>query len=94
MTECDAGFNPEEFVTEQIFYESHDKTKIPMFILKHKNTQLDGNNPCVLYGYGGFNISLTPGFSVSRIIWMSCYRGVYAIANIRGGYVHVPVPCD
>ncbi len=78
------GYNAEDFVTEQVFYESFDGTKIPMFIIYKKGLALNGNNPTMLYGYGGFNISLTPSFSISRMVFLE-NGGVYAIANIRGG---------
>ena len=77
-------FNPGDFEVKQVFYPSKDGTKIPMFIIHKKGIKLDGNNPTLLYGYGGFNIPLTPGFSVSRLVWMEM-GGVYAIANLRGG---------
>ena len=77
-------FNPDDYETSQIFYASKDGTKVPMFITHKKGLQLDGNNPTLLYGYGGFNISITPTFSVSRITWMEM-GGVFAVANIRGG---------
>ena len=77
-------FNPDDYVVKQIFYESKDGTKIPMFISHKKGIQLDGNNPTLLYGYGGFNISLTPTFSISKFAWMEM-GGVFAVANIRGG---------
>ena len=77
-------FNPDEYETSQVFYASKDGTKVPMFITHKKGLQLDGNNPVLLYGYGGFNISITPTFSVSRVTWMEM-GGVLAVANIRGG---------
>jgi prolyl oligopeptidase len=77
-------FNPEEYVTEQVFYPSKDGTKVPMFIVYKKGTQLNGKNPTVLTGYGGFNISSNPGFSPTRIGWLE-QGGVYALANLRGG---------
>ncbi len=77
-------FNSDEFETKQIFYSSKDGTEIPMFIIHKKGLKLDGNNPTYLYGYGGFNISLTPNFSVSNIVWMEM-GGVYAVPNLRGG---------
>ncbi|MDD3858818.1 MAG: prolyl oligopeptidase family serine peptidase [Bacteroidales bacterium] len=77
-------FNTADYETKQIFYTSEDGTSIPMFIVFKKGIALDGNNPTLLYGYGGFNISLTPYFSVSRCIWLE-QGGVVAIANIRGG---------
>lgn len=78
------NFNPEDFVTEQKFYTSKDGTKVPMFIIHKKGLKLDGNNPCLLYGYGGFNISLTPYFSPRRLVWLE-NGGVYVVANLRGG---------
>ncbi|MEG4306550.1 prolyl oligopeptidase family serine peptidase [Microcoleus sp. D3_18a_C4] len=77
-------FNPEDYETKQVFYPSKDGTQVPMFITHKKGLQLDGNNPTYLYGYGGFGISLTPSFSVSRIVWLEM-GGVYAIACLRGG---------
>ena len=77
-------FNPQEYQTQQVFYTSKDGTKIPMFITHKKGIELDGNNPTYLYAYGGFNISLTPSFSVSNLVWMEM-GGVYAVANLRGG---------
>jgi prolyl oligopeptidase len=77
-------FNPEDYETKQVFYESKDGTKIPMFIIHKKGLKLDGHNPTYLYGYGGFNASLTPGFSVSNLVWMEM-GGVYALPNLRGG---------
>ena len=78
------SFNSDEYVTEQKFYESKDGTKVPIFLTHKKDIVLDGNNPTLLYGYGGFNISLTPSFSATRIAWLE-QGGVYAVANIRGG---------
>ena len=74
----------DQFETEQVFYPSKDGTKIPMFIVHKKGITLDGTNPTLLYGYGGFNISLTPRFSVSRLVWVEM-GGIYAVANLRGG---------
>ena len=70
--------------TEQVFYESADGTRVPMFICHKKGIKLDGNNPTLLYGYGGFNNSLTPYFSIKRLAWMEM-GGIFAVANIRGG---------
>lgn len=77
-------FNPDDYETKQVFYSSKDGTQIPMFICHRKGIKLDGTNPTLLYGYGGFNISLTPSFSVSRLAWMEM-GGVFALANLRGG---------
>jgi prolyl oligopeptidase len=77
-------FNPEEYVTEQVFYTSKDGTTIPMFISYRKGLVKDGSNPTYLYGYGGFNISLTPTFSPANLAWMEM-GGVLAIPNLRGG---------
>jgi prolyl oligopeptidase len=77
-------FDPAAYEVKQVFYPSKDGTKIPLFICHKKGLVLDGNNPTLLYGYGGFNISLTPGFSVSRVVWMEM-GGVLAVANLRGG---------
>lgn len=75
-------FHADDYETEQIFYNSKDRTKLPMFITHKKGIKLDGNNPTYLYGYGGFNISLTPSFSVSLLIWLEM-GGVYAVPNLR-----------
>jgi prolyl oligopeptidase len=80
----DVKFDPDAYVVKQIFYGSKDGTRIPMFIAHRKGIKLDGNRPTMLYGYGGFSISLTPYFSVSRLAWMEM-GGVYAQANLRGG---------
>lgn len=77
-------FDPTAYETKQVFYQSKDGTKIPMFITHKKGLSLDGNNPTVLYGYGGFSVSLTPSFSISNLVWMEM-GGVYAMPNLRGG---------
>lgn len=77
-------FNSDDYETKQIFYTSKDGTKVPMFITHKKGIKQDGNNPTLLYGYGGFNISVTPAFSVSHAVFME-QGGIYAVANIRGG---------
>ncbi len=77
-------YNPEDFVSEQIFFTSKDGTKVPMIITHKKGLKKDGNNPTILYGYGGFNISLTPSFSVANVVWME-NGGIYAVPNLRGG---------
>ncbi|MEG5058894.1 prolyl oligopeptidase family serine peptidase [Microcoleus sp. A2-C5] len=77
-------FNPEDYETKQVFYPSKDGTQVPMFITHKKGLQLDGNNPTYLYGYGGFSISLTPSFSLSRVVWVEM-GGVYVTACLRGG---------
>ena len=78
------GFNPDDYVTEQVFYSSEDGTKIPMFITYKKGLKKDGKNPVYLYGYGGFNVTLNPGFSANRLFWLE-NGGIYAQANLRGG---------
>jgi len=78
------NFDSDNFVSKQVFYTSKDGTKIPMIISHKKGIKLDGNNPTILYGYGGFNISLTPSFSLTRAVWME-QGGIYAVANLRGG---------
>jgi prolyl oligopeptidase len=77
-------FDPEEYVEKQVFYASKDGTKVPMFLVHKKGLELNGANPTELYAYGGFNISMTPGFSSSRMILLE-NGGVYAMANLRGG---------
>ena len=77
-------FNPEEYESNQVFYKSKDGTKVPMIITHKKGLELHGENPTILYGYGGFNISLTPVFSISNAIWME-QGGILAVPNLRGG---------
>jgi prolyl oligopeptidase len=77
-------FNPDDYETKQIFYESRDGTRVPMFVTHRKGLKLDGSNPTILYGYGGFNISLTPYFAAGRLAWLEM-GGVLAIPNLRGG---------
>lgn len=77
-------FNPDNYESRQVFYTSKDGTKVPMIITHKKGIKLDGTNPTMLYGYGGFNISLTPSFSISNAVWME-QGGVYAVPNLRGG---------
>ncbi len=79
-----AKVEPDEYEVKQVFYRSKDGTRVPMFLAHKKGLKLDGNNPTLLYGYGGFNIPLTPGFSISRAMWMEM-GGVFAVANLRGG---------
>ena len=82
--ESGVNFDPSGFESKQVFYKSKDGTDIPMIITYKKGIKLDGTNPTMLYGYGGFNISLTPYFSTARIVWLE-NGGVYAVANLRGG---------
>ena len=77
-------FNSEEYESNQVFYTSKDGTKIPMIITYKKGLKLNGQNPTMLYGYGGFNVSLTPSFSIANAVWME-NGGVYAVPNLRGG---------
>lgn len=77
-------FNPEDYVTNQVFYKSKDGTEVPMFIVHKKGLKLNGKNATYLYAYGGFNISLRPSFSTSRLVWLE-NGGIYAQPNIRGG---------
>lgn len=77
-------FDPKKYVSKQVFYHSKDGTKIPMMITYKKGLKMDGTNPTMLYGYGGFNISLTPSFSVANALWLEL-GGIYAVPNIRGG---------
>lgn len=80
----DIDFNPENYETKQVFFTSKDGTKVPMFIVHKRGIEMNGKNPTYLYSYGGFNISLRPSFSTSRIIWIE-NGGIYAQPNIRGG---------
>lgn len=84
IQQAKVDFNPDDYEVKQVFYPSKDGTKIPMFISHKKGLKLDGTNPTLLYGYGGFNIPLTPSFSISRLAWMEM-GGVFAVANLRGG---------
>ncbi len=77
-------FNPDDYESNQVFYTSKDGTKVPMMITHKKGIKLDGNNPCLLYGYGGFNVSLKPSFSTSQIILLE-NGGIFVVANLRGG---------
>jgi prolyl oligopeptidase len=81
---AEVKFKPEDYETRQVFYSSKDGTRVPMFLTSKKGIALDGANPTLLYGYGGFDIPLTPAFSVGRLAWMEM-GGVYAVANLRGG---------
>jgi prolyl oligopeptidase len=77
-------FDPEQYESKQVFYTSRDSTRIPMMITYKKGLEMNGMNPTILYGYGGFNVSLTPGFSTTNAVWME-QGGIYAVPNIRGG---------
>jgi len=77
-------FNSDDYTVEQVFYESRDGTRVPMFISHRKDVVRDGDRPTLLYGYGGFNISIQPSFSITRLAWMEM-GGIYAVANLRGG---------
>ncbi len=79
-----AKFNSDNYISEQVFYHSKDGTKVPMIITYKKGTPLNGKTPTILYGYGGFNVSLTPSFSTTRAAWLQ-QGGIYAVANLRGG---------
>ena len=78
------NFDVSKYETRQVFYTSKDGTRVPMFITMRKGTKLDGNNPTLLYAYGGFDISITPGFSPANLVWLEL-GGIYAVANLRGG---------
>jgi len=81
---AEVDIDPEAYEVKQVFYESADSTRVPMFIVYRKGLELDGDNPVLLYGYGGFSISLAPRFSITRMAWIEM-GGVYAVANLRGG---------
>jgi prolyl oligopeptidase len=78
------SFNPASYETKQVFYQSKDGTRVPMFLTYRKGIKLDSSNPTLLYGYGGFDIAMTPGFSPPYIEWMDM-GGIFAVANLRGG---------
>ncbi|CAH1103199.1 unnamed protein product [Psylliodes chrysocephalus] len=78
-------FDASKYETRQVFYKSKDGTEIPMFIVNKKGMVKDGSKPCLLYGYGGFNVNLTPSFGLSRLIFINNFDGIFALANIRGG---------
>ncbi len=84
FSKAQVKFNPDEYETKQVFFPSKDGTKVPMFISGKKGFKLDGNNPVLIYGYGGFNIPQTPGFSVSNLYFME-QGGLYAVVCLRGG---------
>ena len=79
-----AQFNSDDYESKQVFYPSKDGTKVPMIITYKKGTEFNGKNPTILYGYGGFNVSLTPSFSITKAVWLE-QGGIYAVANLRGG---------
>ncbi|KAH7907477.1 prolyl oligopeptidase [Hygrophoropsis aurantiaca] len=79
------GLKADEFVAEQVWYESKDGTKVPMFIVRHTSTKLDGTAPAIQYGYGGFSIAINPSFSPAILTFVKMYSGLYALPNIRGG---------
>ena len=80
----EADVNPDDYVVKQVFFTSKDGTRVPMFVTHRRGIELDGSHPTLLYGYGGFNVSLTSDFSVTRLAWLEM-GGVYAVANLRGG---------
>jgi prolyl oligopeptidase len=84
VRQAKVAFNPADYTVSQVFYPSKDGTKVPMFVAHRKDLDMSKPHPALLYAYGGFNISNTPGFSVSRLVWMEM-GGVFALANIRGG---------
>jgi len=84
LRRANVDFEPAQYVVRQVFYTSRDGTRVPMFICHRNDLRLDGSNPTLLYGYGGFDIPLTPGFSIARLAWMEM-GGVFAMPNLRGG---------
>jgi len=80
-----SGLNPDDFEAQQVWYESKDGTKIPMFVVRHKSTKFDGTAPAIQYGYGGFTISIDPFFSPTILTFLQAYGAVFAVPNIRGG---------
>ena len=80
----DVAFNGDDYISEQVFFDSRDGTKVPMIITYKRGTEMNGKNPTILYGYGGFNISVTPSFSITNALWLEL-GGIYAVPNIRGG---------
>jgi prolyl oligopeptidase len=84
LRRSEVDFDPSAYEVKQVFYQSKDGTRVPMFICHRRDVSLDGDNPTLLYGYGGFDIPLTPAFSVARLAWMEM-GGVFAQANLRGG---------
>ena len=80
----DVDFNSDDYVSEQVFYTSKDGTKVPMIITHKRGVEMNGQNPTILYGYGGFNVSLTPSFSIGNAAWLEM-GGIYAVPNLRGG---------
>jgi prolyl oligopeptidase len=85
QTKLSSMINPKDFVTNQLWFESKDGTEIPMFVVHHKDLVKTGDNPTLLYGYGGFSISILPSFSPARLTFLHHYKGVLAVANLRGG---------
>jgi len=84
LHDSEIKFDPSGYQTEQVFYPSKDGTRIPMFLTHKKGLVKHGDNPTLLYGYGGFNVSLTPTFSLVALLWVE-HGGIYAVANLRGG---------
>ena len=82
--QAETAFNPDDYIVEQVFYESKDGTRVPMFIMRRADLDMSQSHPTLLYGYGGFNISLTPSFSVTRMTWVDM-GGIFVLANLRGG---------